>query len=322
MRRCGTPADGTGQANVIDENISVILLYVLLVAVGNSSPVTLSSEIQTEAVRIGDVVALRVTATWSKRVARVVPRLERWHGPFELVGFDVGEPQSENALVHRTWLIRFRTFDAGHVNIPGVPFDYQLETTSGASSIETVPLALDVVAPGVDLNRPIRPLRGPLTPKRDAADYSQIASVALLALALAAWFAFWLTAKFRAHSAKPRAFDRRGALKRLQSSLRKTPVDIDRFYGDLSATTRRFLETTYGIRATVFSSPEIVAAMDETPLDHRPSPALADALTFMDAVRFGGRVPTSQENRHILERIGALLSAGRPQPSLERRGAR
>ena len=314
------PADRTGRANVIDGNISVIWLVVLLAAVGNPSPVTLSAEIQTEALRIGDVVALRVTATWSKSVVRVVPRLERWRGPFELVGFEVAE-QSEGALMRRTWLIRFRSFEAGHVNIPGVPFEYQLATTSEVSSIETPPLVVDVVAPAVDLNRPIRPLRGPLTPKRDAADYSQIASAVLLALALAVCCAFWLKAKFLALIAKPRAFDRRRALKRLQSSLKKTPVDIDQFYGDLSATTRRFLETNYGIRATVFSSSEIVAAMDERPPDCRP-PALADTLIFMDAVRFGARIPTPQENRDALDRIRVLLSADHPQPPAEGLGTR
>jgi hypothetical protein len=314
------PADGTGWADVIDENIAVILLFALFVAVGSPPPVTLSSEIQTGAVKTGDVVALRVTVAWSESVVRVVPRLERWRGPFELVGFEVAE-QSEGALTRRTWVIRFRSFEAGHANIPGVPFEYQLGTTSEVSSIEAPASVVDVIAPAVDLDRPIRPLRGPLTPQRDGADYSQIVSAVLLVLALAVYFAFWLKTKYLALIARPRAFDRRRALKRLQSSLKKTPVNIDHFYEDLSATTRRFLETTYGIRATVFSSSEIVAAMDERPPDCQ-APALADALIFMDAVRFGARIPTSQENRDVLDRIGVLLSADRPQRPVEGVGTR
>src|ERR1700675_3477959 len=101
----------------------MLWLLALSALVGSPPPITFSSEVRPATLRIGDTFEIHVSATWRPPVLRVVPALEQWPGPFEVVRVDVSQPRATDGLESQTWIFRLRTFDQGHVSIPAIPFD-------------------------------------------------------------------------------------------------------------------------------------------------------------------------------------------------------
>jgi hypothetical protein len=73
---------------------------------------------------------------------------------------------------------------------------------------------------------------------------------------------------------------------------------------------RRFVEATLAIPGAVLSSTEIVAAAQATGAASVVVQRLAQVLAAVDAVRFGGKIPTDAESREVLELMTRVLSLG------------
>jgi hypothetical protein len=176
-------------------------------------------------------------------------------------------------------------------------------------------LTVFVLAQGPVPIGPLRPLKDVVEPPRDLADYAGIgARVALVPIA-GAWL--WLTVRAR-RQRRRRAppFHRRRALRALQRSRRRNQTDVDAFYSEVSDLLRRFVEATLAIPGAVLSSREIVAAARATGAASVVVQRLSEVLAAVDAVRFGGRIPTDADSREVLELMTRILS-NRARPGLD-----
>jgi hypothetical protein len=170
-------------------------------------------------------------------------------------------------------------------------------------------LTVFVLAQGPLPTGPLRPLKDVVEPQRDLADYAGIgARIALVPLA-GAWIWLKVSARRqRRRSAQP--FHRRRALRALRRSCRRRQTDVDAFYSDVSDMVRRFVEATLAIPGAVLSSTEIVAAAQATGAASVVVQRLSQVLAAVDAVRFGGKIPTDAESREVLELMTRVLSLG------------
>jgi hypothetical protein len=169
-------------------------------------------------------------------------------------------------------------------------------------------LTVFVLAQGPLPIGPLRPLKDVVEPQRDLADYAGIgARLALVPLA-AAWM--WLTVSGRQRRRPARPFHRRRALRALRRSCRRRQTDVDGFYSDVSDMVRRFVEATLAIPGAVLSSTEIVAAAQARGAASVVVQRLSQVLAAVDAVRFGGKIPTDAESREVLELMTRVLSPG------------
>lgn len=287
----------------------MLWLLALAALAGSPPPITFSSEVRPATPRIGDTFEIHVSATWRPPVIRVVPALEQWPGPFEVVRVDVSQPSATDGSESRTWIVRLRTFDRGRVTIPAIPFDYQETGAAAPGRVEVRSFDLEIGVPVVDEKGTIRPPKPPIEPRRTAIDLTLVASEIGLLVLSAGWVA-WLTrlllrTRRRARASRP--FDRASAARQLEASFPTTEAEHDRFYTTVSTLTRRSLEDAFKIPATVLSSTEIAAALVDRPAPAGQNQSLRHTLAFVDIVRFGGRRPTPEENRVVLERTRRLL---------------
>jgi hypothetical protein len=276
--------------------------------IGSLSTITFSSEVRPAAVRIGDVFEIHISATWQPPVTHVVPALEQWAGPFEIVRIDASEPTAVNGSESQSWIVRVRAFELGRLTIPAMPFDYEEAGTTDRSRAEARALDVEITGPVIDASPTIRPAKPPLEPRRAPLDVAVLVSEIGLIIMIAGWVAWsarkLLDAYRRARALRP--FDRTAAVRQLLSAFPASD-EHERFYTMVSRLTRRALEDTFKIPATVLSSTEIGAALGTNPAARRKTETVTHTLTFVDSVRFGGRRPTPEENRTVLEDTKRLL---------------
>jgi hypothetical protein len=160
--------------------------------------------------------------------------------------------------------------------------------------------------PAVDQKGRLRPLEEVVEPERDLADYAGIGARIALVPVVGAWL--WITVSARRQRRRlVQRFNRQQALRALERSRQRGPDGVDAFYSDVSDTLRRFVQARSGIPAPVLSSTEIVAAVKRTGTRRVPLQPLAEVLAAVDAVRFGGRIPTGAERREVLELTKVVL---------------
>jgi hypothetical protein len=288
------------------------LLTVFALAQGSVPLAAVSSEIRPSRLPVGGTFELRLAAAWPNSVSQVLPRFETWTGPFEIVDIEARPATNGNGgSESRVWLIRLRTFEVGLVRIPGMHVDFQ--RLGERRSVETSEVTVESLAPAVDRNGRLRPLKDVPEPQRDLADYAGLgARVALVPLA-GAWL--WLTVSARRQRRRPaQPFHRRRALRALQRARQRSETDVDAFYSDVSDMVRLFVEATLAIPGAVLSSMEIVAAARTKGAAPAVVQRLSEVLAAVDAVRFGGRIPSDAESREVFE-LTRLVLSNRDRPA-------
>lgn len=298
---------------------------VLLALAQASSPVIFTSDIRPQQPQVGQLIELRVIASWPGTVSNVLPRFDTWTGPFEVVQIDTGAPASaEGDRASAIWQIRLRTFDLGDVRIPGIPFDFQQLGLRERQSARTDDFVVESLAPAVEAGASIRPLADVVEPRIDAVEIVVAGATAALVLLAVVWLAMRLDAARRRRAANP-AFSTRKALRELERARRGIATDAEPFYAQVSRTTRRFLEAAFRIPGAVLSSTELAVTLSERVGPGSALQQLTALLATVDAVRFGGRTPTDADNKTVFELIRSLLrnrelaalakSRGRAEPS-------
>ncbi len=277
---------------------------ILLALAQAPGPIAFTSDLRPNPSRVGETIELRLTATWPKNVDRVSPRFDTWVGPFEIVQIDAGGLAMANARESQVWVIRLRTFEAGRVTIPGLRVDFQEIGAVDSGSAQTNDFVVESVAPSVDRAGSVRPMKGTIEPPRDVADAAVVTGVAALVVLLGVSCFLWLRSR---HGRGIQTFNARAALRALQRARDRQPTDVDAFYTDVSTITRRFLEAAFNIPGTVLSSREIVSALRMIVRPGEPLERVSRMLADVDAVRFGGRIPTREEDQHVFDLTRALL---------------
>jgi hypothetical protein len=284
--------------------------FLMLLALAQApSALDLAADAQPTRQRAGQVIELRVIATWPTTVSDVSPRLEAWTGPFEVVHVDAGATNSlPGGRNSRIWVLRVRTFELGAVTIPGIRFGFRQAGLQEQQFARTNDFGVESVVPNLKLGGTVRPLKDVIQPARGVAEYAVLSAVVGLVALAAAWLLGWLIA-FARRPARARAFNLNQALRELERSRRRNSTNIEAFCSDVSAMARRFVEATFSIPGAVLSSTEIVAAARKVTGPGLPVQRLSDLLTAVDAVRFGGWIPSDSEIREIFEQTKLVLSS-------------
>lgn len=149
----------------------------------------------------------------------------------------------------------------------------------------------------------LRPLKGPFEAGAEVAEY--VAVIALVCAVAVAARSLGIFVRRQRPPAPGRLTPR--WMTAFEAAYAQLPATITEFYDAASVTSRRCLECRFGIAAAVLSSTEIAAALVriDGPQDIVP------VLYLVDAVRFGGRVPSVDESRRVFARIEELMRDGR-----------
>ncbi|MBM4185036.1 MAG: protein BatD [Gemmatimonadetes bacterium] len=281
---------------------------------------SLTTEVDTTSVTLGDRVTLTVTAEHapSSSVA--------WPDSLDLTPFEVLEaralPAAQNGGVTRSTLaLTLAAFALGELEVPS--FDVGVTAEDGTvEALTTNPVGIEVVSVGVDESGDIRDIRGPLEIPLGAL---RLALGVLLPLILAGLL--WVLARRlrpQQEDAKPTpgppprppqevALE---ALAALEGARMLERGQVKEYHIEASDILRTYAGARFGVDALELTTYEVLAALEAAGADARFREGLGAFLSQCDLVKFAKVRPGADASKQLLDlgRRVVLDSVPAPPP--------
>ena len=214
-------------------------------------------------------------------------------------------------------------FALGEVELPAIPVKYRLPDGS-EGEVSTAPLTLHMVSvlPKDAGEQKLADIHGPLALSIGTAFWIGLGALALLLLALAAW---WLKRRRRAHAAGPTLArnlspdaEARVALAKLAASGVRERGDYRAFYIALTEIAKRYLERRLEAPILEMTSAEMVLFLRDHALGRGLTPVVRDLAAAADQVKFAAADARDEETRRHLaaveQVVDSLEARLRPSP--------
>ena len=269
-------------------------------------PVTAVIRLSPAAPVIGDPLTLTIEVTAEPDVEVLMPAFGEALGSFSILDFTPREHITEDG---RTLQSQRYTLDvpmSGEWAIPRLVVEFvdgregNRRAPEGEDAYEllteTIEFTVDSVLP-TDAESELHPFLDPLAPLptrlEEAAPFIWGSVFLFLILPLAVW----LIARVRRHGRRRSAYEIAAAkLRKLQKAPRVTPDEIQKFYVEISAIVRRYLEDRFEIRAPERTTEEFLErASRSSSLTAEHADLLLRFLQQADLVKFAGSIPGDLE---------------------------
>jgi len=269
-------------------------------------PVDAVVRVEPKAPRIGDTLTLTLDVSADPEVEVLMPEFGRSLDRFRIVDFvphqSVGtdgrthfqqvytlEPPASGRQVVPPIMIEFVDHRAGKQPAPEGEDAYELVTERIV--FEVAPVVPEPAAADLD------PPKGKLDPNIGSSHASWWWALLALAALPAAFWGLRILASRRRHLRRLSAYQRaRAKLDALSAGRRPGPDAVERFYVQLSAIVRDYLEDRFGLRAPELTTEEFLAeAGRSADLSQGHQALLNDFLRRADMVKFARLIPEADE---------------------------
>lgn len=270
-------------------------------------PVKAKVRVEPAAPVIGDTITLTVEVTAADGIELSMPEFGQSLDRFSVREFVPKESldAAGNTLATQRYVLEPPL--SGPQSVPPLMIEFvdrrpaQRPAPEGESSYELVteriPFEVTSVVPAGASND-LKPLRARLEPLREPGATWPWALGLLIVAAVAAPLAYKRWAAARAHVRRRSAWEvARSRIDALSSTSRPTGEDeIDKFFVELSALIRRYLEDRFDLRAPELTTEEFLQVASKTPdLDESHQGFLRIFLARADMVKFARFLPAPEE---------------------------
>ncbi|MHC4937240.1 MAG: hypothetical protein ACYTGJ_13660 [Planctomycetota bacterium] len=299
-------------------------------------PVTAVISLAPATPRIGDVITLSLEVTAAADVEVLMPAFGESLGSFSILEFAPREELSADGSILHSQRYSLDVPNSGEWRIPPLIVEFvdgregKRPAPEGEDAYELLTEALPFTVASViptDAAAELRPPLGPLDPLPTALERATpwigLALLLLVALPLGIVLIVRARRRVRRRSAYDLAVSRLRALARAP---RGTPEEIDRFFVELSAIVRRYLEDRFEIRAPESTTEEFLdRASRSASLSDEHGDLLDRFLRRADLVKFARTIPGETEIEDSLASAERFLEETRHDAPLlevaEGRGA-
>ena len=292
---------------------SCVLLTSPIVAV---DPVTVTAIATPKDVTIGEPIRYVVEVSAAPDTELVIPVLAGQIGDFTITDFGEQPPQKRNDRIVATRWYTLTIFETGDQIVPAPKVHYRipgedLQEATGNEVLVGVQSLLAREPKAAD----IRDIKPPEEVPFDWRPYGMVgAGVVALAAVLAALF-YLLNRPRRQYVVPPRPPHEvaLAALNRLRTRHLTEEGQFDRFYVELSAIIRRYLEDRFELRAPEMTTEEFlsVAARDAR-LNPTHRRLLAAFLSEADLVKFARHLPTLRDSEAAYDAARRFIDDTKP----------
>ena len=287
-------------------NLLISLLFAISLMAQNKALIEVKSAVDTSNITIGDRIHYSISISHAKglRVERPGEGLNL--GQFEIKSYDFPKPQEKNGMVTEKFNFTISVFDTGHFVIPPFPVAYFPDSSNAYKIIKAGAIDIYVrsLLSGAD-SLSLKDVKPPIdVPFNWKFVYSMLA-IAVLVI-LAAWLGYRAYKQKQEKGylfvppPKPRPAHEI-ALEALDALYRSDLLEkgkIKKFYSELTAILRAYLEGRYFVQALEQTTADILRDM-AMHIDGSLLENLAAILREADLVKFAKHKPSPERTEQI-----------------------
>jgi hypothetical protein len=275
----------------------------------NGQIVTVRAEFGSDSVMLGEQLKFRIVAESADDVQVGLPVYsDTLSKEIEILGVsDIDTSYRENRrIISQEYLVA--SFEPGWNTIPPQPVTFRTESLS--DTVYTTAKLLTVLAPDVDPEQPIKPIKPPINTPVSFAEILPWLLIGLGGLLIVALIVF-LVRKHLKKAKHPELFTARPLepahviafrdLKKLEKDELPKKGMIKEYYSRLTEIIRIYMARQFTIHAMESTSSEILEAFAiQNTDDHKLVDTLESLLLLADLVKFAKEDPTREENEKHL----------------------
>ncbi len=267
-------------------------------------PVVVIAAVDRARATTGDLVRFSVEVSRDPAYVAEMAGLELDLAGFPLLEVGRDEPRKRRGRIIETHWAQFRADLVGSYILPGVTVHYRSPEKAESGSVETAEIFVEVVSvlPADGAANDIRDIK-PLQAMPGSWRWIVGLGVVLGVLVGVAAYLYWRK-KQRSVVAPPIPAHvlALAALRRLRRTDLQTSAEKRRYYFEISAVLRGYVEGRYRLNATDLTTEEILDNLDGLGIENEECTRLRRFLLHGDQVKFAASIPTQEEILATYER--------------------
>jgi len=267
-------------------------------------PVVVIAAVDRARATTGDLVRFSVEVSRDPAYVAELAGLELDLAGFPLLEVGRDEPRKRRGRIIETHWAQFRADLVGSYILPGVTVHYRSQEKAESGSVETAEIFVEVVSvlPTDGAASDIRDIK-PLQAMPASWRWIVWLGVLLGVLVGVAAYLYWRK-KQRSVVAPPIPAHvlALAALRRLRRTDLQTSAEKRRYYFEISAVLRGYVEGRYRLNATDLTTEEILDNLDGLGIENEECTRLRRFLLHGDQVKFAASIPTQEEILATYER--------------------
>lgn len=267
-------------------------------------PVVVIAAVDRARATTGDLVRFSVEVSRDPAYVAELAGLELDLAGFPLLEVGRDEPRKRRGRIIETHWAQFRADLVGSYILPGVTVHYRSQEKAESGSVETAEIFVEVVSvlPADGTASDIRDIK-PLQAMPGSWRWIVGLGVVLGVLVGVAAYLYWRK-KQRSVVAPPIPAHvlALAALRRLRRTDLQTSAEKRRYYFEISAVLRGYVEGRYRLNATDLTTEEILDNLDGLGIENEECTRLRRFLLHGDQVKFAASIPTQEEILATYER--------------------
>lgn len=283
-------------------------------------PVQANVSVDKAVATTGDELLYSVEINHDAAITIEIPEIGSQIAGFRIIDFGTDKPvQADGRIQQRSWY-KLRGDLVGSYILPSISLTYEHNGEENTVSTSELFVEIESVLPSdgsaTDI-RGLKPLnRVELDPKWPP--YALAAGVTLSLLLLGLWW--WRRRQRREHDVPPRpaheiAYE---ALERLRATNFDDSEAVRRYFFELSAILRSYIEGRFELNATDLTTEELIPMIRaHAAIDSALQPALRDFLLATDRVKFANHTPSKADIEKAYETTLSFVEATLMKPDAE-----
>lgn len=293
-----------------------------------SGPVTATVALAPAEPLIGDPVTLTVTVRSAQGVEVLMPEFGEALDRFAIIDFVPRESLADDGDRLAIQTYRLQPSSSGPQTIPPILVEYvdrrpgQREAPEGYDAYEVLTERIEFTVSSVlpddaaaELEPPLGELQ-PLAPPTPSRWPWYLGGSLMLLFTTACSLVAW--SRWRRVARRRSAYDiAQSRLQKLLARPRPAGEQLERFFVELSAIVRQYLEDRYELRAPELTTEEFLAEVGDSPdLSREHQDLLRQFLRQADLVKFAGAQPTGDEVEKSVDAVQRFLDETRENAPL------
>jgi hypothetical protein len=286
------------------------------------SEISVKAQTDTDKIRIGEQVKLRLTATLpGKDVNVVFPQLPDSFSHWEVVNRTTLDTVNEGGTkLLRQWVV-LTSFDSGHWDIPAFKFDLQ-NVNGGTDSAFSDAIGIDVNTVEVDTTKAFKPIKTVRAVAWNILDYWIPFTAGIVVLALIIGLIIYFRSrkkKVPPPPAPPAITPYEAAVKALQQIKQEKiwQTDVKLYYTRLTDVLRTYFEEQFHIPALEQTTEELLQHIKPVTILNQQREKLRALLSLADLAKFAKLTPTAEEHEAAMQQTQDILEWTKPAAKKE-----
>jgi hypothetical protein len=273
-----------------------------------SQKINAKASIDSSHILLGDPIKYKLEISYHKSLNVILPVFPDTFKGLVVLDRSVIDSTFTNDIITRKQTITLTTFDSGDKYIPSVKINYQQKGQSSYNFIMTDSFKISTNYVAVDTAQAIKPiksiLRAPLS-FREILPYL----ISYIILVLIVLFVIYFINRLKANKPFfvrekiiiPPHIIALEKLKKLEDEKLWQKGEIKKFHIDLTDIIREYMETRFNILAVESTTHDIIAQLNNLPIDKKLLDKVNEFLNISDLVKFAKLVPLPNENEICLK---------------------